>query len=191
MKFERNINNLEEWEVDALLTEKEDWVALLELRQKKTNNNPKDLYAQEKYAEALILNKKYQETIDFLAPIYKKYYNEGFGISLIITALFGLGKTENDFNWLKKPNIFKLDKSTTDFCVKFLKGKRNFVRVFDFHNHILDHSDYMTFNEYELTDFLLMDTNTFDFAGEKDFWGLKMKMKKCPGANTTYNPCRQ
>lgn len=177
MKLEKHIDDFEEWEVEATLIQEEDWIGLLKYRQERIKQYPTDLCTLDRYAEALILNKKYKEAIDFVTPLYQKYYEQGFGITQIIDALIGLGKTENDFNWLKKPTVFKLDKNTIDCCVKFIKWKKNFVRVSDFYDHLLDHADYFAFDEHELTNFLLMETNTFDFTGEKDIWGLKIKLK--------------
>jgi len=52
-----NTYDLESWEGDYELYEEEDWVALFNLREKDAKKHPSDLYAQQRYAEALNLNK--------------------------------------------------------------------------------------------------------------------------------------
>ncbi|MDB9874547.1 hypothetical protein OAC97_04755 [Flavobacteriaceae bacterium] len=49
---------IEDWEDDMILFEKEDWVGLLKLRERRAKKQPTDLYAQERLAEALNLNKR-------------------------------------------------------------------------------------------------------------------------------------
>ena len=161
-------------EYEFELIEKEDWKGLLLLKEKQLKNHPNDLYAIESYAEALILNKKFQNAIDFLMPYYKKYYEEGFGIHPIMDALIGLEKTENEFVWLKTPNILRLDSKTLNLCIKLLKGKRKPVNVSDLHSQLLDHSDYITFESDELSTFLLKNSKHFIFTGDV-FVKIKLK----------------
>jgi hypothetical protein len=102
----------EDWEHDKILYEKEDWVGLLKLREKRAKKRPSDLYTQVRFAEILNINKKYEEALDFITPIYQKNYESGVGIHEIIDALYGLGKSENDFDWKIKLNVLKLDSDT-------------------------------------------------------------------------------
>ena len=97
MNSENDYDDFEDWEDDANLFYKEDWIGLLQLRQERARSQPEDLYAQQRYGEALVLNRKFLEAIDFMTPFYQIYYEEGFGIHEIMDALTGLGKTEKDF----------------------------------------------------------------------------------------------
>lgn len=180
MTFEDDFeDDFEDWEADANLYDEEDWIGLLNLREERAKKQPSDLYAQERYAEALIFNKKYKEALDFLTPLYRKNYDSGFGICEILDALFRLGKNEDDFAWIEKPDVLKLDKNTLDFCLELLKGKRKHVSLFQLYSDLLMHADYLKFNEKELSEFLVNYTEVFDFIGDKtDFFDLKIKLNK-------------
>jgi hypothetical protein len=182
MKIKKATNPIEDFinfeldiEYEFELIEKEDWKGLLLLKEKQLRNHPDDLNAVESYAEALILNKKFQDAIDFIRPYYEKYYEEdGFGIHPIMDALIGLEKTENDFIWLKTPNILRLDNTTLNLSIKLLKGKRKPVSVSDLHSQLLYHCDYITFDDEELSTFLLKNSKHFNFTGDV-FVKIKLK----------------
>jgi len=171
-------NDFEEWEDDSYFFDKEDWKGLLELRRKRDLKR-KDLYAQQRYAEALILNKMYSEAIGFLRPLYIKHHDVGFGIQEIIQGLYGLGKTEDDFPWISKPEIVKLDQNMIQRCMDFLKGKRKPTSVIDIYGHFLVSADFIDFNEKALGLFLLEKTNIFEIFGDNtDAYSLKFKLKR-------------
>ena len=179
MKSKNETYDFEEWESDAYFFDKEDWAGLLNLRKARAKKRPSDLYAQAAYAEALNLNRKYKETIDFLNPLYLENYEFGFGITEILDALYGLGKTEDDFTWLEKPVVLKLDKNKLDLCEKFLKGKRKHVSFLRIYENLIMQADYLTFNEQELSDYLKKHTEIFDFTGDKsDFLDIEIKLNK-------------
>jgi len=179
MQKEDFYDDFEDWEPDADLINKEDWKGLLKLREEKAKRRPEDLSAQQRYGEALVLNKKYSEAIDFLAPLYKIYYKEGFGINDIMDALIGLGKTEKDFNWISNPKIYRLNKQTLDLCIKILRGKRKHVSIFNVYENFLLDSDYVAFSEDELAEFLLKYPEIFSFDGDISFPRfLTVKLKK-------------
>lgn len=179
MDYQENDYGIEDWEDDYNLVEKEDWAGLLKLRDERAKKKPSDLYAQQRFAEALNLNKKYRETLDFISPIYEKNYESGFGISEIMDALFGLEKTEDDFNWITKPIILKLDDYSLNLCLATLKGRRKYISLTDIYMNILMQADYLTFNAKELAEFLLQKPNLFDVKGDKNyFFDIELKMKK-------------
>lgn len=179
MNSENGYDDFEDWEDDANLFYKEDWIGLLQLRQERARSQPEDLYAQQRYGEALVLNRKYLEAIDFMTPFYQIYYDEGFGIHEIMDALIGLGKTEKDFNWIIEPKVLRLDKLTIDLCIKILKGRRKHTEIFDLYILLMNEAEYLTFNEDELSKFLLKDVDNFTFIGDKSrFWDLQIKIKK-------------
>jgi hypothetical protein len=172
-------NDFEEWEADSNYIDKEDWKGLLELRSKRDFNKQSDLYAQQRYAEALILNKLFREAIDFLSPLYIKHHDVGFGIQEIIQGLYGLGKTEDDFPWISKPDIIKLDQNMIQRCMDFMTGKRKPTSVIDIYGHFLMNSDFMDFNEKTLGLFLHEKTNLFEIIGDKtEPYDLKFKLKR-------------
>jgi hypothetical protein len=179
MQKEDFYDDFEDWEADANLINEEDWKGLLQLREEKARNHPEDLCAQQRYSEALVLNKKYFEAIDFLTPLYKIYYEEGFGIHEIMDALIGLGKTEKDFNWVKEPKIHRLNKQTLDLCIKTLKGKKKHISIFNVYEPFFFDADYIAFSEDDLAEFLLKYPEIFLFDGDRSFPRfLNVKLKK-------------
>lgn len=113
----------EDWEDDYELISKEDYEGLKKLRQMMAENNPEDIYAQWRLGEAYVLCKEYEKAIDYLKPLYiNNPDNEDIQHS-ILDALFALGKSEKDFNWISTPKILRLNEETTDFCYDYLKGK--------------------------------------------------------------------
>jgi hypothetical protein len=158
---------LEDWEDDNLLFEKEDWPNLLKLREERVKKNPSDLYAQQRLAEALNLNKRFADTLEFITPLYRDNYEVGFGIHEIIRALYGLGKSESDFNWIVKPKIIKLDSDTLRLCVEFLKPKRKPSSISDIYCDLIMQGDYCDFNEEQLAEFLLKSKDSIDIKNRQ------------------------
>ena len=170
---------LEDWEDDKILFEKKDWRNLLKLREERAKKQPSDLYAQQRFAEALNLNKRYKDTLDFITPIYKENHESGFGIHEIIDALHGLGKSEDDFEWIEKPKIIKLDSDSLKLCIDFLKPKRKHCSITDIYCDLIMQGDYSDFNEEQLGEFLLKNTDIFDIKSDSKYlWNTKIKLKR-------------
>ena len=174
-------DELEDWEEDYNLADSGNLTGLLELRRKKAFRRPSDLHAQEAYAAALNMNKKYVETIEFLKPLYAENWDIGFGIYEILDALFALKKTEDNFDWVKKPEIIKLDQSTIAFCREHLINKRKPYSVCQLHTDMILRSDYVAFNESELVLFLIQHVEIFEISGDRDHFSdvnVKLRRKK-------------
>lgn len=170
---------LEDWEDDKILYEKEDWLRLLKLREERAKKNPSDLYAQQRFAEALNLNKRFADALKFITPLYRDNYEVGFGIHEIIEALHGLGKSESDFSWIVKPKIIKLDSDTLRLCVEFLKPKRKPSSISDIYCDLIMQGDYYDFNEEQLAEFLLKNTDTIDIKTDSEYhWDMEIKLKR-------------
>ncbi len=179
MEEEYSDYDFEEWEGDAYFIEKEDWKGLLELRKKRDLKRTDDLYAQQRYAEALILNKLYAEALDFIRPLYIKNHEFGFGVHEIMKSLQGLGKTEDDFQWVSKPRIVKLDQNLIESCLKFLSRKRKPTSCLSIYEYFLMNSDYIDFEQKELGLFLLDKTEIFEIYGDKkDAYSLEFKLNR-------------
>ncbi len=174
-----DIYDPESWEGDYELYEAEDWVGLLNLREKDAKKHPSDLYAQQRYADALNLNNRYKDALDFITPLYKANYEFAFGVHEIVDALYGLGKTEDDFNWVVKPDILNLNSDMLKLCVDFLKPKRKSVSVTDIYCDLIVKSDCCIFNEQELGNYLVSFTNIFDVQLDSDYiMHSKLKLKR-------------
>lgn len=171
--------DFEDWEADADHYNRKDYSGLLETQKARALKNPTDLHQQEKYAIALNLNKKYEETLKLLEPLYKKHYDCGFGINEIMKALLGLNKTEKDFKWIKKPLILRLDDKTLDLIKEFLKGKRKPFSISEIYQYLLVKANYLLFNEEELSYFLIKFVDVIDSIGNtSNFPNSKKKLNK-------------
>nr|WP_320117443.1 hypothetical protein [uncultured Marinifilum sp.] len=170
---------LEGWEDDKILYEKEDWPNLLKLREERAKKYPDDLYAQQRFAEALNLNNKFEDTLDFITPYYQDNYESGFGICEIIDALKGLDRTENDYDWIVKPTIIKLDSDTLKLCAEFLKPKRKPSSVPDIYCDLMMKGDYVDFNGEQLGIYLSENPDIFDIKKNSEyFWGMDIKLRR-------------
>lgn len=169
----------EEWEDEVYFYDREDWSGLLDLQKRRAEKDPTDLQRQEKYAIALNLNQKFDETLKLLEPLYRKNYKFGYGINEIMKALLGLNRTEKDFKWIKKPDILKLDEETINLCINLLKGKRKPISISDIFTKFIVKADFLYFNEQAFAEYLSKFTNLFNLFGDSsDFWNMKIKLKK-------------
>lgn len=100
--------------------------------------------------------KEYEKAIDYLTPLYRKNPDNGDIEHSILDALFALGKSESDFNWVSIPEVIRLNKEVSDFCYDYLKGKRK-ARVLDDVYCQLIVNGYLTFDQEELLNHLIKD----------------------------------
>lgn len=178
MNFEHTYE-LEDWEDDKVLFEKEDWVSLLKLREERARKQPSDLYSQQRFAVILNINKKYKKTLELITPLYQKNHKSGFGVQEILDALYGLGKSENDFNWKTKISILKLDSTTLELCVDFLKPKRKARNILEIYGVLIMNADYCAFNEQRLAQFLINHPEKFDIKKDSEYFlDIELKIKR-------------
>jgi tetratricopeptide (TPR) repeat protein len=107
----------EDWEDDYELISNEDYEGLKKLRQMMVENNPEDIYAQWRLGEAYVLCKEYEKAIDYLKPLYINNPDNEDIQHLILDALFALGKSEKDFNWISTPKILRLNGGNYEFLL--------------------------------------------------------------------------
>lgn len=170
--------DFEEWEGDYQLIQEEDWAGLVKLRKQKAEKNLHDLHRQWRYGEALVLNQEFKLALEFLTPIYKREPEHMDVIHSILDALYGLGKTEKDFDWIEKPVVLKLNDETKNLCKDFLKNKRKPIPFTSLYEHLIFQSYYLTFKENDLYVYLKTD-GLFKFSGnEKEFWDVDIKLLK-------------
>ncbi len=170
--------DFEEWEGDYQLIQEEDWAGLVELRKQKAEKYPYDIYNQCRYGEALVLNHDFEKALALLTPIYKNNPEHGDVIHSILDALYGLGKTENDFDWIEEPIVLKLNDKTKNICINLLKNKRKPIPFLNIVEHFTLQSYYLTFKENDLYIYLMADIS-FEFSGDKSvFWDVDVKLKK-------------
>ncbi len=171
--------DFEDWEDDRILFEKEDWVGLLKLREDRAKNQPSDLYAQQRFAEILNISKKHKKALDLITPLYQKNHKSGFGVHEIINALYGLGKSENDFNWISKINVLNLDPITLELCVDYLKPKRKTINIIEIYNELIINADYCNFDEQRLAEFLVNHPEKIEIKRDSEnFLDIQLKIKR-------------
>lgn len=170
-------NDFEDWEGDYQLIQEENWAGLVKLRKQKAEKNLHDLHLQWRYGEALVYNQEFNSALEFLTPIYERDPEYMDVIHSILDALYGLGKTENDFDWIEMPIVLKLDEQTKKICEDFLKKKRKRTRFYNLIEHFILQSYYLAFREEELCTFLKKDKR-FEFTNEEDFWDAKIKLSR-------------
>ena len=158
--------DFEEWEGDYQLIQEEDWAGLVKLRKQKAEKNLHDLHSQWRYGEALVFNQEFEQALEFLTAIYKKEPEFEDVIYSILDALYGLGQTEDDFEWVESPIVLKLNDQTKKHCVDFLKKKRKPTSFSSLIEHFIIQSYYLTFEEKELHAYLKTDEH-FEFTNEE------------------------
>ncbi|OGV77817.1 MAG: hypothetical protein A3K19_16250 [Lentisphaerae bacterium RIFOXYB12_FULL_65_16] len=116
-------DGFEDWEGYAALVEAEDYPALVAYCEADVRRHPRDVYAQARLGGAYVLNGQYQTAIDFLGPCHQGCPESGDIQFAILDALFALGRTENDFAWVAKPVVVRLDRAILDRCWEYLRRR--------------------------------------------------------------------
>lgn len=145
-----------DWEGDYYYYNKEDWNGLVKYREQRVKNYPEDLDVQWQLGEAYVLNSEFKKALGFLEKLYYKDPDDINVKHSILDALFGLDRTENDFNWIEKPTILKLNLESIDICYNLLKPKRKPKDIADLYIDLMGYG-YLTFEENDLLEAILND----------------------------------
>lgn len=175
-RVDKDLGDFEGWEDDNNLLNKGDFEGLKALRFKRLKKNPTDIYEQLRLGEAYVLCKEYEKAIDFMRPIYEKYPDEIDIQHTILDALFGLRKSERDFEWRSFPKVLRLNKEISDYCYEYLKGKRKARELSDVYNELILEG-YHVFTIEELLDFLAQD-GRFELQKDVHAYCALIKVRK-------------
>ena len=149
-------DDFEEWETDYELREKEDWPGLVEYCKQRAERLPDDPYAQYYLGEAYVLNGEYDEALQFLSEHHRRQpWNPDYH-GVILDALYALGKTEDDFDWVQEPVILKMSTEILDACYEFLRSRRKPRSVNELYTRFVMEG-YLLFTEEDLLKALLED----------------------------------
>jgi tetratricopeptide (TPR) repeat protein len=142
-------NDFEAWEVHAELLEKEDYPALVDYCEREVARHPEDLHAQNRLGDAYVLNGQYEEAIRAMGKIHRKFPDIDAFQRVILDALFALGKTEDNYDWVARPRVLRLGKPVLDMCYEYLHPKRKPRDVAELETELLMRG-YVTFSCEEL-----------------------------------------
>ena len=124
MDFNENYDCCEEWEIYAELMYAKDYPALLEYCRGEVERNPDDPDCQYRLGEAYVLNGQYEAAIDFMGACHREIPEHPAFQDIILDALFALGKAEDDFDWISKPEVLRLNRAILDKCYSVILPKR-------------------------------------------------------------------
>jgi len=149
-------DDFEEWETDYELREKEDWPGLVEYCKQRAERLPDDPYAQYYLGNAYVLNGEYDKALEFLSEHHRRQpWNPDYH-GVILDALYALGKTEDDFDWVQEPVILKMSTEILDACYEFLRSRRKPRSVNELYTRFVMEG-YLLFTEEDLLKALLED----------------------------------
>lgn len=150
------MRDIESWEDHYNYHKNEDYPGLVKYCEADIRNYPRDLYAADRLAQAYVLNGQYEDAIRFAGTMHQENPTVRMFHRHILDALFALGKTENDFQWLVVPNIVRLTHEVREACYNALRGKRK-PRSASELLHSLWSGDYVVFSDLELLEYLRCD----------------------------------
>lgn len=150
-------DDFEEWEIEYEFREKEDYAGLVTYCKQRAEKRPDDPYAQYYLGEAYVLNGEYEKTIEFLSKHHKHQPDNPDYHHVILDALYALGKTEDDFDWVEKPVILRMSTEIVDACYEFLRSRRKPRSVNELYTRFVM-KGYLLFTDEELLKALLEDS---------------------------------
>lgn len=127
------MRDFEDWEDPYAFHQSKDYRGLVAYCESDFKHYPSDLDAAHRLAEAYILDKQFRKAILFCGRMHRRFPSDESFQHFILDALFALGKSEHDFDWLVHPTIVRLDAGVRDKCCEFLKGKRRFRSIDELH----------------------------------------------------------
>jgi len=174
---EDDLYDFEGWELPAELRDKEDFPALVVYCKRRAKQEPDDLYSQYYLGDAFVLNGEYEKAIEFMSEHHRKHPGNTDYQHVILVALFALGKTEDDFEWLGKPVVLRMSQEIVDTCYEMLKRKRKPRSVIDLYTQFIMEG-YLLFTEQDLLEALVTD-GRFDVENsDSTFWADVCAVRK-------------
>ncbi len=167
-------DDFEDWEDDYWLLEEKKYKELIAYRKNKAEKRPNDPHAQYLLGDAYVLNKEYKKAIAFLSKAHKKWPDFPDVQHTILDALYAQRLSENDFEWIIKPEIIKLSGIVLDRCYEYLKPKKKPRSITELHI-IFIMEGYVAFSEEELFAAFLKD-DRFIIENSGDFFSAEVRV---------------
>ncbi|RJP89127.1 MAG: tetratricopeptide repeat protein [Desulfobacteraceae bacterium] len=108
-------------DIEDELWAKEDFEELILLHKKQLEEAPQDNFARFSLAQAYFFNYDYEKALETLHSLHKKMPDDPDILYFIVEVLLASGKTDDDFNWVEKPEIINLTETVMDACYNMLK----------------------------------------------------------------------
>ena len=159
------MRDFKSWEDIYDFHERRDYEGLVAYCEDDVRRYPDDLYAAERLADAYVLNGNYEKAIEFGAKMHHGYPEISCFAHHILDALFAIGKSEENFDWVIRPTIVRLDNNVADHCYEFLRPKRKPRHLTDLQFEIW-HDDYLAFTDEEMLEYL-RDDPRFVIVGDQ------------------------
>ena len=159
------VYDFEDWEIEYEIFENQDWNGLILYRQSDLRRHPDSLEAKSALGDAYVRAGEYQKALDYLAPLHREHPDITEIQWNILEALFGLGMNENDFDWIEKPVLLRINETLLDQCYEYLRPKRKPMSVIDICNALVTGKGYQDFKVDELLLALKADIR-FKVGGE-------------------------
>jgi len=155
----------------------EDYPGLVLHCKQRAERHPEDLYAQYYLGDSYVLNGEFEKAIEYMAEHHKKHpWNPDYHY-VILDALFALGKTEDDFNWVTRPIVLRMSTNIVDTCYEFLKPKRKPRSIMELRDMFITEG-YLLFSRQDLLKALLNDGRFVVDRPDSEFWAKVRVVRK-------------
>ena len=151
------MRDFEDWGNYADFYDRQDWSGLVVYCEKEVALDPDDLQVAERLVGAYHLNGDYEKAIEFASLIYQEYPDISAFQDMILDALFALGKSEDDFEWIEHPAVIRLSSDVANMCYDYLRLKRK-PRNLNELTMGLQQLGYLAFTEDDLLEYLQLDS---------------------------------
>ena len=151
------MRDFEDWEIYADFYERQDWPGLVVYCEKEVALDPDGLQVAERLVGAYHLNGDYEKAIEFASRIYQEYPDISAFQDMILDALFALGKSEDDFEWIEHPVVIRLSSDVANMCYDYLRLKRKPRNLHEL-TMGLQQLGYLAFTEHDLLEYLQLDS---------------------------------
>jgi len=154
----KNFDDYEGYEDEEYfyLLEEKDYPGLIQYCKDRATENPGGLYTKANLGKAYIFNGNYEKALSYLSECHQQYPDIDEYQHLLLDVLFGMGMTEDDYDWSKKSVVLRLNKEIVDACYLYLKPKRKPRSIYNIHNEFV-FKGYVVFTPEDLLSELLKD----------------------------------
>jgi len=152
--------DFESWEAQEEFLKSEDYKGLVEYCKREVTRHSENLHAWEHLGEAFVLSGQYREAIEAMGEVHRRFPDLESVQHIILDSLFAMGKTENDYTWVREPCVLRIGRAVLDDCHEYLRPKRRPRDVAELSFELMMNG-YLTFSDEELLCALSADDRFF------------------------------